>query len=167
VLAAFTSANWYQPLQIDVRPDAHILSFTIGVALVTGVGFGLAPALRGARTRAAAQFSKGTTGGVPLTTHVGRRRWLGLGSVLVVVQVALSIVMLTGAGLLLRTLDKLRSVNAGFDTRNILLLWIDPTLAGYDKARVQDFYDNLQRRLAALPGVVSTSYSSDALFEVV
>jgi predicted permease len=165
VLAAFTSANWYQPLQIDVRPDAHILSFTIGVALVTGVGFGLAPALRGARTRTAAQFSKGTTGGVPLTTHVGRRRWLGLGSVLVVVQVALSIVMLTGAGLLLRTLDKLRSVNAGFDTRNILLLWIDPTLAGYDKARVQDFYDNLQRRLAALPGVVSTSYSSDALLD--
>jgi predicted permease len=81
----------------------------------------------------------------------------------VVVQVALSIVMLTGAGLLLRTLDKLRNVDAGFDTRNILMVWIDPTLAGYDKARVQDLYQNLQQRMAALPGVVSVSYSSDAL----
>jgi predicted permease len=84
---------------------------------------------------------------------------------LVVVQVALSIVMLTGAGLLLRTLNKLRNVDAGFDTRNILLLWIDPTLAGYDKGRVQDMYDNLQRRLAALPGVMSVSYSSSALLD--
>ncbi len=165
VLAAFTSANWYQPLVIDVRPDAHVLLFTIGVALVTGIGFGLAPALRGARTRAAAEFSRGTAGGVPLTTHAGRRRWPGLGSALVVVQVALSIVMLTGAGLLLRTLGKLRSVDAGFDTRNILLLWIDPMLAGYDKARALDLYDNLQSRLAALPGVVSASYSSDALLD--
>lgn len=164
-LAAFTSANWYQPLQIDVRPDARMLLFTIGVALVTGLAFGLAPALRGARTRAAAEFSRGTTGGVPLTSHVGKRRWLGLGNTLVVVQVALSIVMLTGAGLLLRTLDKLRSVDAGFDTHNILLLWIDPTLAGYDKARLQDFYDNLQQRLAAVPGVISASYASNALLD--
>jgi predicted permease len=154
-LAAFTSANWYQSLQIDVRPDARVLLFTIGAALVTGIGFGLVPALRGARTRAALEFSRSTTSGVPQAVHVGRRRRLGLGSVLVVAQVALSIVMLTGAGLLLRTLDKLRSVDAGFDTRNVLLLWIDPTLAGYDKGHVQDLYNNLQQRLAALPGVMA------------
>lgn len=164
-LAAFTSANSYQPVQIDVRPDARVLLFTICAALVTGIGFGLVPALRGAWTRAALEFSRGMTSGAPQTAHVGRRRRLGLGSVLVMAQVALSILMLTGAGLLLRTLDKLRSVDAGFDTRNILLLWIDPTLAGYDKGRVQDLYDNLQQRLAALPGVTSVSYSSDALLD--
>jgi predicted permease len=161
-LAAFTSANWYVPIHIDVRPDAHVLMFTIAVALATGIGFGLVPALRGARTRSAAEMSRGTTEGAPSTSSTGRRS-LGLGSTLVVVQVALSIVMLTGAGLLLRTLDKLRSVDAGFDTRNILMVWIDPSLAGYDKARVQDLYQDLQQRLAALPGVVSVSYSSDAL----
>jgi predicted permease len=164
-LAAFTSANWYQPLQIDVRPDARVLLFTIGAALVTGIGFGMVPALRGARTRAALEFGRGTTSGVPQAAYSRRRRRLGLSSALVMMQVALSIVMLTGGGLLLRTLDKLRSIDAGFDTRNILLLWIDPTLAGYEKGRLQDLYENLQQRLAAVPGVTSVSYSSDALLD--
>lgn len=162
-LAAFLSANWYAPLQIDVRADVRVLLFTAGAALATGLAFGLAPALRGARTRAAVEFNKGTTGGRPRPTHMGRRRWPGLGSALVVVQVALSILMLTGAGLMLRTLGKLHDVDAGFDTHNLLLLWVDPTLAGYDQARTRGFYENLQQRLAVLPGVVAASYSSDAL----
>ena len=58
--------------------------------------------------------------------------------------------MLTSAGLLLRTLAKLRSVDAGFDTRNVLLLGINPTLTGYDKTHVQTLYDTLRQRLAAL-----------------
>lgn len=160
-LAAFTTANWYEPLRIDVRPDAQVLLFTIGAALFTAMVFGLAPAIRGARTRAAVEFSRGATGGVPVALHGTRRHWLGSG--LVVVQMALAIVMLTGAGLLVRTLAKLRSVDAGFDTRNILLLSMDPTLSGYQKGRLQDTYDTLQRRLAVLPGVLSASYSSDAL----
>ncbi len=164
-LAAFTSENLYQFLQLDVQPDATVLLFTIGMALLTGIAFGLGPAVKGARTRAAMEINRGTMGCVPTPTHVGRRRWPGLGNILVVVQVALSIVMLTGAGLMLRTLEKLRSVDAGFDTRNILLLWIDPTLAGYDNARVQNLYDTMQQKLAALPGVVSASYSSDAMLD--
>lgn len=164
-LAAFTSLNWYQPLHIDVRPDGRILLFTVGVALLTGIGFGLAPAVLQARTRAAAEFNRGTAGGLPSVMHWGRRRWGGLGSGLVVVQLALSIVMLVGAGLLLRTLGELRNVDAGFDTHNILMLWIDPTLSGYDKPRVQNLYENLQQRLAALPGVLSVSYSSSALLD--
>jgi predicted permease len=164
-LAAFTSENLYQFLQLDVQPDATVLLFTIGMALLTGIAFGLGPAVRGTRIRAAVEINRGTMGRVPVSTHVGKRRWPGLGSVLVVVQVALSIVMLTGAGLMLRTLEKLRSVDAGFDTSNILLLWIDPTLAGYDQARVQNLYETLQRKLAALPGVLSASYSSDAMLD--
>ncbi len=74
-------------------------------------------------------------------------------------------VVLIGAGLLLRTLDKLKSINPGFDTRNILLFSVDPTLAGYKEENIQNVYDEMERRLVALPGVVSASYSSDALLD--
>jgi len=164
-LAAFVSTNWYgPPLHIDVLPDLRVLLFTVSVALATGIGFGLAPAVRGSRTRSAAEMSRGTTESAPLNTGAGRRR-PGLGSTLVVLQVALSIVMLTGAGLLLRTLGKLRSVDAGFDTHNVLLFWINPELAGYDKTHVQGLYDILQQRLSSLPGVMAVSYSSSALLD--
>jgi predicted permease len=164
-LAAFASTNSGQgPLHIDVSPDPRVLLFTMGIALATGIGFGLAPAIRGARTRSAAEMSRGTTEYATLNTPAGRRG-PGLGSTLVVLQVALSIVMLTGAGLLLRTLSKLRSVDAGFDTRNVLMVWINPTLTGYDKTHVQGIYDNLQQRLSSLPGVASVSYSSGALLD--
>ncbi|HEY9128148.1 MAG TPA: ADOP family duplicated permease, partial [Acidobacteriaceae bacterium] len=161
-LALFASANWYQPLHIEVSPDLHILLFTAGVALLTGIGFGLAPAVRGARMRSAAEMTRGATGTEQLSLPAGRRG-PNLGSTLVVLQVALSIVMLTSAGLLLRTLGKLRSIDAGFDTSNVLLLSIDPELAGYSKTQVQTLYDNLQQRLSSLPGVSSASYSSSAL----
>jgi predicted permease len=163
-LTAFTAANWSDPLRIDVHPDASVLMFTLSVAMATGIGFGLAPAVRAIRTRSAAEMSRGITDSAPLISPAGRRK-LGLGSTLVVVQVALSIVMLTGAGLLLRSLNSLRSIEAGYDTRNLLLLSIDPTLAGYDNARVQALYQNTQQRLAALPGIVSVSYSSAALLD--
>jgi predicted permease len=163
-LAAFASTNWHGQLHIDVSPDLRVLLFTMVIALATGIGFGLAPAIRGSRTRSAAEMSRGTTEAALLNTPAGRRR-ASLGSTLVVLQVALSIVMLTGAGLLLRTLGKLRGVDAGFDTRNVLLLWINPALAGYDKTHVQGFYENLQQRLSSLPGVVAVSYSSTALLD--
>jgi predicted permease len=163
-LASFASTSGDRPLHIDALPDLRVLLFTMGVALATGIGFGLAPAIRGARTRSAAEMSRGTTEAARLNTPAGRRR-PGLGSTLVVLQVALSIVMLTGAGLLLRTLIKLRSVDAGFDTRNVLMVWINPALTGYDKTHVQALYDNLQQRLSSLPGVMSVSYSSSALLD--
>lgn len=163
-LVAFTNANVHQPFPVDVRPNATVLLFTAAVALLTGIGFGLAPALRGARTRAAAEFNKGTAGSGLEATHGSRRRF-GLGSTLVVMQVALSIVVLTSAGLLLRTLEKLRSVDPGFDTRNVLLFAINPQLAGYKTDAIKPLYDNLQGRLQALPGVVNVSYASDALLD--
>ncbi|MGC1485587.1 MAG: ABC transporter permease [Candidatus Acidiferrum sp.] len=162
-LAAFLASNWYHPLEIDLQPDATVLVFTIAVALLTGIGFGLAPALRGARIDVAPAL-KENSGSLSAATHAGGRRF-GLGSSLVVTQVALSMVVLIGAGLLVRTLEKLRSVNPGFDTHNILLFSVDPTLAGYKEHNIQNVYDELERRLAALPGVVSISYSSDALLD--
>jgi len=83
----------------------------------------------------------------------------------VVAQVALSLIILTSAGLMLRTLEKLRDVDAGFDTRNLLLFGLDPTLAGYKGNAVGDFYLRLLDRVKRLPGVVSASYSSSAMLD--
>jgi predicted permease len=159
-LAAFFSSNSYSPLRLELEPNGQVLLFAIGVAVLTGIGFGLAPAFRGANANVATELKGNTT-----TIGHGLRERLGLGKGLVVMQVALSMVVLAGAGLLLRTLDKLHSIDPGFDTRDILLFSIDPELAGYNKRQISDLYTNLQKRLAALPGVASTSYSSDAILD--
>jgi predicted permease len=161
-LAAFFSKNSWSPLQLDLHVDARVLLFTLGAALITGIGFGLAPAFRGSRTSVTAQLKGSTT---TAAASRGRGRILSLGSALVVLQVALSMVVLTGAGLLLRTLGNLRGLNAGFDTRNLMLFSLDPRLAGYKDKQLPDLYANLQRRIAALPGVADVSYSSDALLD--
>jgi predicted permease len=162
-LAGFLAANSYHPLELDLHPDATVLLFTVGVALLTAIGFGLAPALRGTRVNVSPAL-KDNSGSLSSTRRAGGRHF-GLGSSLVVAQVTLSIVVLIGAGLLLRTLEKLRSINPGFDTRNILLFSVAPTLAGYKEQNILKVYDEMERRLVALPGVVSASYSTTALLD--
>jgi predicted permease len=162
-LAAFLSANSYSPLKIDLHPDVSVLIFTVAVALLTGIGFGLAPAFRGTRINVFPAL-KENSGSLSAASYVGSRRF-GLGSSLVVTQVALSLVVMIGAGLVVRTLEKLRSINPGFDTRNILLFSVNPTLAGYKEWNIQNVYAELDRRLVTLPGVLSASYSSDALLD--
>lgn len=78
-------------------------------------------------------------------------------------EVALSIVVLVGAGLLVRTLLNLQAVNPGFDTSNLLLFGINPTMAGYKDEQMMHLYSDLQQRFAALPGVVSAAYSDEPL----
>ena len=159
-LAAFFSRNSYSPLRLNLEPNGTVLLFTISAAMLTGIVFGLAPALRGARANVAIEL-KGST----MTSRHEAGQRFGLGKWLVVMQVALSMIVLAGAGLLLRTLNKLHSVDPGFDAHNLILFSIDPELAGYNKRQISDLYAILQRRLAALPGVVSASYSSDALLD--
>ena len=162
-LAALITNNADFPQKIDLHPNLPVLLFAIGMALLTGIGFGLAPAFRGARANVIAELK----GNAATTTSILHRRGgrLGLGSSLVVLQVALSMVVLTGAGLMVRTLEKLRNVDPGFDTRNVLLFSIEPKRAGYKADDAANLYRNLQQRLQALPGVVATSYSSDSLLD--
>ncbi|MGC1870503.1 MAG: ABC transporter permease, partial [Acidobacteriaceae bacterium] len=157
-LAAFFSKNSNRPMPMNLHPNTPVLLFAIGIAVLAGIGFGLAPAFRATQADVAMELKGNST-----TTRQGRGLRFGLGSGLVVLQVALSVVVLSGAGLLLRTLDKLHSVDPGFDTRNLLLFSVEPELAGYKGPRIPELYANLQRRLAALPGVVDVSYSSFAL----
>jgi predicted permease len=149
-----------RPFGFTVAPDWRVMGFTILASVLTGILFGLAPAMRSTRVDLTPAL-KGASTPVPGARRFGRR--LHLGGVLVVAQVALSIVVLIGAGLLVRTLKNLRDINPGFDTQNILLFGIDPTLSGYKDAQIDNLYRDLQDRFAALPGVVSASYSSDAL----
>lgn len=87
---------------------------------------------------------------------------LGLGKTLVIIQVGLSM-LLVGAGLFIRTLTNLEHVNTGFDQRNLLLFGIDPTQDGYQQQRLAEFYQELARRIGALPGVRSVSASHNTL----
>jgi predicted permease len=160
-LTALMSSDGDRPFPFEVGPDWRVLAFTIGVSLFAGILFGLAPALRSARldlTPALRESASGLPGGDM------RSGWrFHLGKALVAIQVALSIVVLIGAGLVVRTLRNLRSIHPGFDTRNLLLFSINPTLQKYSDSKIQNLYRDLQERLAALPGVISASYSSDSL----
>jgi predicted permease len=160
-LAAFISRNAYSTLFIDTRPDARVLGFAVVITLLTGILFGLAPAFRGSRINVVPALKDSSGGSAGAAKATGRR--IGLGSCLVVAQVALSVVVLVGAGLLVRTLTNLRKVNPGFDTHNLLLFGINPALAGYKVERSLTLYRELQARLTSVPGVISASYSSDTL----
>jgi predicted permease len=149
------------PFLVLVAPDWRVLAFTVGITFLTGILFGLAPALRSSRVDLTPSLKESASSVPGAAVYTGRR--FRLGDALVVAQVALSIVVLVGAGLLMRTLRNLHSINPGFDPRNILLVGINPNLAGYTDLQTQQLYGNLQQRFAALPGVLSVSYSEDAL----
>src|SRR5207247_8997599 len=153
-LCVLISMNRFSTLSIDTRPDARFLACTVGIALLTGILFGIAPAFRGSRINVAPAL-KESAASSDATKVPGRR--FGLGSSLDVAQVALSVVVLTGAGLLVRTPANLRNINPGFDTLSVLFFGINPGLAGYNQDRIQTLYSALQTRLAAIPGVISAS----------
>jgi predicted permease len=156
-ILSFVSSNQPRPLGFATGVDLRVLAFTVAVSLLTGILFGIAPAFRGARIDLAPALKEGE-GSATSSGRLGAK-WFSIGNALVVTQVALAIVILVGAGLLVRTLANLRSIDIGFDSHNILIFAIDPTLVGYQGPRLDSFYRDLQGRLAETPGVQSASYS--------
>ena len=144
------------PLEIDLKLDLRILGFTAGVSLLTGVIFGIAPALRSARLDLNPALKDGAR------SVIGGSGFK-LTKALVVVQVALSLVLLVGAGLFVRTLHNLHSVDLGFNRHNLLLFRVDPQLSGYKKAQIGRLYEELIEHIQAVPGVVHVSLSRHAL----
>jgi predicted permease len=140
------------PLTIDLGLDWHVLLFSLGVSVVAGAVFGLAPALQSTRPNLlnALKDTSAQGGG-------GRTR---LRSILVVTQIAISLVVLIAAGLVVRTLQQLQTMNPGFDPQNALTMSFDLSLQGYDEARGQQFYRQVAERVRALPGVKSAAVSS-------
>ncbi|HLY59897.1 MAG TPA: ABC transporter permease [Terriglobia bacterium] len=157
VLLSFMSGG-RNPVILQLSPDLRVLGFTATVSVLTGILFGLAPALSGTRVDLTPALKEG---GTRIGGAGGRTLGLSkeLGKALVVVQVALSLLLLIGAGLFVRTLTNLESENIGFDRSNLLLFSIDPTQDGYKGARLTTFYDELRRRIDAIPGVRSASLS--------
>ncbi len=133
-------------LTISSLPDWRILGFTIGISLLTGVAFGLVPALQSTRPDVADTL-KDQAGAVVGGTSNGVRK------ALVAAQIALSLVLLIGAGLFTRSLQKLKDLDPGFRTTNLLAFKVDPTLNGYTPERTKLFYQHLKENLDVLPGV--------------
>ena len=136
---------------MDTSSDAHVLAFTFGVSLATVLLFGLLPALRSAWINPAA--------GIKDRTMIGAPR-LRLGKVLVTVQVGLSLLLVVGAGLFVRTFANLSRVDPGFNTENLLLFQLNAGQAGYKNEQLTDFYTGLSQSLAAIPGVRAVAFSS-------
>ncbi|MGB7281659.1 MAG: ABC transporter permease [Candidatus Acidiferrum sp.] len=162
-MVGIISSDRAEPFPFVISPDWRVLTFAVAVTFITGILFGLAPAMRGSRIDLTPSLKESTSSLPGGAAHAGR--YFRLSDGLVVAQVALSIVVLIGAGLLVRTLHNLSNLNPGFDTRNVLLFDIDPTIAGFTDRQTQQLYGNLQEHFAALPGVISVSYSEDALLD--
>jgi predicted permease len=156
-LMALVSAGSIYPPVFSPQLDWRVLAFTAGVSLLTGIIFGLAPALRGSDISLTSSLKSGD-GGLSGGAHVRKRR-VTLGGALVAVQMALAIVVLVTAGLLVRTLSNLKNLDPGFDTHSLLLFGVDPRLAGYKGPQVDNLYRALQEKFSALPGVKSASFS--------
>jgi predicted permease len=136
--------------------DARVLAFTLVISLFTALLFGLAPILHSLRVDLTPALK---TGSGTFETGSTRRRWYGMGNMLVVAQVTLALVALVSAGLLVRTLRNLKAADLGFDANNVLVFSINPTLAGYKPTEIAGLYGELESRFATLPGVNSVSYS--------
>jgi predicted permease len=139
------------PVELDLQADWRVFVFMFGLSLLTGIVFGLTPALAASRPDVIASL-KDETG----AATTGGRTWRLRGA-LVVAQVALSLLLLICAGLFLRSLRNASSIDPGFDADNLLALSMDLRLQGYDETRERNFTDQLLERVRALPGVVSAS----------
>jgi len=150
VLMALLSSGRSQ-INLELQLDLRVLLFTAAVCIVSGILFGLAPALRATRTDLLSSLK--------LSQAAAARGRLAAGKVLVAGQVALCLLLLVSAGLLLRTLNALQNLDLGFNRQNVLLFTVRPGLNGYKSAQLDSFYLELQRRIQRIPGVESVTFS--------
>ena len=135
--------------------DWKVIAFVAAVSLLTGIVFGIVPAMRGTAVNVNSALKEAGRGVVGSRSILGRA--------LLVVQVAISLVLLVGAGLFLQTLSNLRHVDVGFDPENLLLFRVNPSLNRYDEPKMRLFYAQLIDRLSSVPGVRGVAMSQPAL----
>ena len=134
---------------VNISPDARVLAFTAVISIVTAVMFGLAPAMKASKVDLVTSLKDGA----PSSGHRKSR----LQGNLVVAQVALSLVLLIGAGLAVRTMQQALMMDRGFDGENMVLMSMDLTIRGYSESQGRSFYEELVKRVDALPEVISSS----------
>jgi predicted permease len=141
------------PLTVDVSVDWRVLLFSLGISLVAGAAFGLAPALQATRPVLTSALKD-------TTAQAGYSR-SRLRSALVVAQLALSLMILISAGLMVRALQQLQTMSPGFDPANALSVSFDLGLQGYDQEKGQQFYRQVVERIESLPGVKSAAVTTN------
>jgi len=151
LLVALMAEGYPTPVLFDLRPDWRVLSLTALVSILTGILFGLAPAWRSSREDPATVLQQTTRS---VTGATGR-----LGQALIVTQVVLSLMLLLGAGLLVRSFQKLCSANLGFEKASVLELDLAVRPGAYKNLDVNDHHRQLFERISNLPGVDSVSFS--------
>lgn len=139
------------PLVLEVSPDFRVFAFALVLSLVTGLVFGLSPALRAVNTTIATRIREGGSGAGT------RRPWMS--TALVTGQLALSLVLLVASGLLLQALGRGARVNPGFDMSGISTATFRMETFGYDSVRGRAFFDAMRERIAATPGVAGVTFS--------
>jgi predicted permease len=139
------------PIAFNFSPDARVLAFTAGLSVLTGIVFGLVPAFKATRPDLVAILKD--QGGA-----VGSFRRFGTRNLLVVGQVMLSLVLLVGSSLFLRSLQNASSIDLGMRPENVLLMGVDPKLHNYSPEKTRLFLAQLRERVSALPGVTSVSF---------
>ncbi|HEV2665630.1 MAG TPA: FtsX-like permease family protein, partial [Blastocatellia bacterium] len=158
LLVGFQQQTNFVPRSLDGSLDVRALGFTLGVSLLTGIVFGLAPALAASKPDFVAALKEDTPG------LGGRGRRLGLRNLLVVTQVSLSLVVLIGAGLCVKSLRALQAIDPGFEPAKVVTASFDLGQNGYNEARGRQFISQLSERVAALPGVESVSLAHIVAF---
>jgi predicted permease len=138
---------------LNTQPDAGILAFSAGVSILAGLLFGLVPAIQASRTDLNSAMKEKTRS----ARGFGR---VSLSAALVVIQVGLSMVLLTGAGLFARSLLRLQNEDVGFDRTNMLLVGIDPRLANYQPAELAGLYRQVLERIGTVPNVQAVSMAT-------
>lgn len=153
LLVMLMSEGYSIPVTLDLRPDIRVLSLTVSVAMLTGIFVGLIPAWRSSRQDPAfvlQQTARSVAGGVG-----------NLSKALIVTQIALSLVLLLGGGLLVRTFQHLRSVDLGFVKENLLEISLYPKPDGYQDTDMKSYRNQLIAEISHLPAVSSVSFSDD------
>jgi len=162
--AGLLVAYWLPPILLSVVPETGadvnfspnltVLAYAFVISMITGIIFGLAPALQTTKLNLTSALNMQGTAVSPRFSSSRLR------SALVVTQVAVSLVLLISAGLLLRSLQRAQSTARGFDSEQVLGLSLDTTAQGYDSPRTVELYRQLTERLAAMPGVKSVGLAS-------
>jgi predicted permease len=157
LLRIYLPADAASEFVVSPIPDGRMLAFVVGVMLLTSLIFGLLPAVRGSRTEIT--LSLKDRSGALSAGGISLRRML------VAVQVSLSLLLLFGAGLFVRTLRNLESLGPGFPTDHLLTFTIDPSLNGYSDEETKSFYERLNVNLQTMPGVTSVGFSAMPLLK--
>ena len=149
-------SNSWEPTTLTVRFDWRVFAFTAAISIITGLLFGVAPAWQATRT----QVNSGLKDNALTATH--RRKGFA-GKAIVAFQVALSMLLVVGAFLFVRTLSNLQAVNPGFRPERLLLFEIDPPESRYPVQKDVALYRQIEQKLATIPGVAAVTLSSEPL----